>query len=103
MDSRNGVMSAVGQHGSFDAGVVHLHHEGPRDACAFLYPQRGLRGFILQSDTHASSFIIKTHTHTHTYPTYRTVPDVVPSAPTAKTGVVCGKPRANFHVIASTK
>lgn len=103
------VMSAVGQHGSFNAGIVHLHHEGPRDARAFLDPQRGLRGFILHSDTHASTFRIKimsvrcTHTHTHScksYPTDGTVPDVVPCASTAKTCVVRRKTRTDFHVIA---
>lgn len=107
MYGRDSVMSTVGQHGSFNAGIVHLHHEGPRDARAFLYPQRGLRSFILRSDTHASSFMIKTMavrvTHTHlckSYPTDGTVPDVVPCASTAKTCVVRWKPRTDFHVIA---
>lgn len=113
---RNSIMSAVGQHGSFNAGIVHLHHEGSRDARAFFYPQRGLCGSILQSDTHLSTFMIKTtivkhthsHAHTHTllgmsYPTDWTVPDMVPCASTTKASVVCRKTRNNFHVIAWKK
>lgn len=111
---RNSIMSTVGQHGSFNAGIGHLHHEGSRDARAFFHPQRGLCGFILQSDTHVSTFTIKmtivkhTHSHKHTfsgmsYPTDRTVPDMVPCASTTKTSVVCRKARTSFHVIASKK
>lgn len=96
-------MSTVGQHGSFDAGVVHLHHEGSRDARALLYPQRGLRGFILLSDAHIN---IYDHTPTdgHTsYPADGTVPDVVSSASTTKTSVVCGETGDGFHVVAENK
>lgn len=51
--SRNSIMSTVGQHGSFYVRVVHLHHEGTRDACAFLQSWGGLEILILLSNTHA--------------------------------------------------
>lgn len=57
MYGRNGVAPAVGQHGAFDVGVVHLHHEGARDAGALLQPQARLHVLILLSNT--SSFTIR--------------------------------------------
>lgn len=51
MYGRNGVAPAVGQHGAFDVGVVHLHHEGARDAGALLQPQARLSVLILPSKT----------------------------------------------------
>lgn len=48
---RDGVAAAVGQHGAFDVGVVHLHHEGARDAGALLQPQARLRALVLLFET----------------------------------------------------
>lgn len=47
---RDGIAPAVGQHGAFDAGVVHLHHEGARDAGALLQPQGRLSVLVLRSN-----------------------------------------------------
>lgn len=51
MYGRDGVAPAVGQHGAFDAGVVHLHHEGARDAGALLQPEGRLGVLVLRSNT----------------------------------------------------
>lgn len=52
IDGRNRKTSTISQHGSSDVGVVHLHHEGARNACAFLYLWRSIEIFILSSVKH---------------------------------------------------
>lgn len=48
---RDGETSTISQHGSLNAGIIYLNHEGTRDARALFYSQRGLEIFILLSNT----------------------------------------------------
>lgn len=115
MYGRNGVAAAVGQHGAFDVGVVHLHHEGARDAGALLQPQARLHVLILLSNTR--HFTIREpmgtrwaaeilgprcpHFFFSSYTSGGTIPDVVAGISAAVAGVVCGETGARLGAIAT--
>lgn len=112
MYGRNGVAPTVGQHGAFDVGVVHLHHEGARDAGALLQPQARLHVLILLSNKTfqhqaangnkvGSRNLVCTLSSFLPYASGGTVPDVVAGVSAAVAGVVCREAGARLGAVAA--
>lgn len=107
MYGRDGVAPAVGQHGTFDAGVVHLHHEGARDAGALLQPEGRLGVLVLRSNTPRQRRLATREPTGPLFfsPSYTrgTIPDVVAGVSAAIAGVVCGKAGGRLGAVATRK